>query len=262
MLFQLYLAAVRKNDISYSQRRRQVEKKECPFCKLDPERNPILWEGEGVVMLLSNPRLAPWHTLVVPRRHVSHLWDLSRSELEGLISIAVAFQERLIRAFSEQWESVGCDLRQNDRSFMPTDDRSVPEHLHFHLIPRTWQDALYEMVSKYVDQRLQKALVLGSSRADRRRRKIVLRLMGGEKQYMGWHGSDSRRPLFVISKDVILSEAKDPFFVTKRGFFAYIQNDKGPLSMTPFLSFRGEAEESFLFDGTRQDSSLTLRMTK
>ena len=123
---------------------------ECPFCKLDPERDPVLWRGGGVILLLSNPRLAPWHLLVVPERHVAHLWDLSKPERESLLDVAVGFQKRMMDVFSGSRDSpAGCDLVQHDRPFMPTDAVSVPGHLHLHLITRFWRDELYDKVSKY-----------------------------------------------------------------------------------------------------------------
>jgi diadenosine tetraphosphate (Ap4A) HIT family hydrolase len=122
----------------------------CPFCAIDSERNRILKSRERVVVILSNPRLMPGHTLVIPRRHVTSFTALTVDELGDLFGTAIHFQEKLKEVFTELWGvQAGCDLSQHDRPFMPTDRISVPIHLHIHLRPRGWCDGYYQEVLRH-----------------------------------------------------------------------------------------------------------------
>ena len=117
----------------------------CPFCAVDKEKNRILLETHSVIVILSNPRLMPGHTLVIPRRHVAAWTDLAAFAREELLETAIRFQGKLKRLHP----GGGCDLSQHDRPFMPTTKLTIPRHMHIHLRPRTWCDEFYEKVSKH-----------------------------------------------------------------------------------------------------------------
>ena len=121
----------------------------CPFCFINATRNPILYRGRFVVVILSNKRLMPGHTLVLPTRHVSTLTELSEEEFMELMLTARRFQAKIKTLWPDA--NPGCDLLQHDRPFMRGSSAAqgglaVPEHLHIHLRPRTWKDEYYEKV--------------------------------------------------------------------------------------------------------------------
>lgn len=118
---------------------------DCAFCPPKLVQDEVLEEKEHVFVKLSNPRLMPGHVLVIPKRHVSSLSELSPVERAELFDTAMALQEK-IKALSP---GNGCDLSQHDRPFMPTTKLTVPQHLHVHLRPRTWQDGYYQAVSRH-----------------------------------------------------------------------------------------------------------------
>lgn len=124
--------------------KKSKEQKPCPFCNIGQEKNRILKEGRHVIVILSNPRLMPGHTLVIPRRHVSTLGQLKPAERKELFDTAIAFQEKLIQVMGK---GSGCDWSQHDRPFMPTTQLTIPGHLHIHLRPRKWKDRFYRKVS-------------------------------------------------------------------------------------------------------------------
>jgi len=127
-----------------------MPKKPCPFCVINPRKNWILAEGREVVVFLSNPRLMRGHTIIIPRRHVATLAELTESERNELFATGIRFQEKIKAALSELWGvRVGCDFSQHDRSFMTPSRVSVPGHLHLHLRPRTKEDELYLRVQTY-----------------------------------------------------------------------------------------------------------------
>lgn len=115
----------------------------CPFCKIDPARNHTLQESEHVRVIFSNPRLMKGHLLVIPKRHVEQPWELSDIELKQIFSHIHDLQKRISSSLG-----TGCDIRQNYRPFMKQGRLKV-DHLHFHLLPRTFQDDLYEKSMKY-----------------------------------------------------------------------------------------------------------------
>ena len=125
---------------------------ECAFCLVDQKRNPILKDGRLVFVVLSNKRLILGHTLVIPKRHVSTLAELSNDERLELFETAIHFQEKIKALWS--LTGAGCDLSQHDRPFMRNTPAArsglaVPEHLHIHLRPRIWQDEYYERVLRH-----------------------------------------------------------------------------------------------------------------
>lgn len=115
----------------------------CPFCVIDQVRNRILQESENVRVIFSNPRLTKGHLLVVPKRHVERPWELEAAELKEIFQHIHDLQKKLSETLG-----TGCDIRQNYRPFMKQGRLKV-DHLHFHLLPRTFQDDLYERAMKY-----------------------------------------------------------------------------------------------------------------
>lgn len=106
----------------------------CPFCEL---KQRILVENDHAYLLLSNPRKVEGHTLVIPHRHVERPWELNAEELAGIFALVRLAQERLLGAFA-----TGIDTRQHYRPFLP-ESRFKVNHVHFHVLPRTFEDALY-----------------------------------------------------------------------------------------------------------------------
>ncbi|HJP96528.1 MAG TPA: HIT family protein [Candidatus Saccharimonadales bacterium] len=115
----------------------------CPFCGVDPVRNPTLEESEHVRVIFSNPRLVKGHLLVIPKRHVEQPWELTEVELKEIFTHIHRLQQKISSTLG-----TGCDIRQNYRPFMKQGRLKV-DHLHFHLLPRTFQDDLYEKSMKY-----------------------------------------------------------------------------------------------------------------
>ena len=108
----------------------------CAFCHPDP--SCILEETKDVLVMVSNPRLMKGHLLIIPKRHVERPWELDENESHELFTRIHHFQKKLSQSFG-----TGCDLRQNYRPFIKEGELKV-DHLHFHLLPRTFEDELYE----------------------------------------------------------------------------------------------------------------------
>lgn len=111
---------------------------DCPFCNVDLERTRILKEGKYTFVTLSNPRLVDGHLLVVPKRHVEAPFQLNEEERKELFDTVLEFQKKILSKFSS-----GCDIHQNYRPFQKQGQIKV-NHVHFHLIPREFEDELYQ----------------------------------------------------------------------------------------------------------------------
>jgi len=109
----------------------------CPFCDINPEKTRIL-DGTGLSFaVLSNPALLKDHTLVVPKRHVEKISELTEEELKDLLNLTIKMQSLILKKF------IGCDIRQNYRPFI-RQGRLKIDHMHFHLLPRESEDELYK----------------------------------------------------------------------------------------------------------------------
>ncbi|MGH7141631.1 MAG: HIT family protein [Minisyncoccia bacterium] len=116
----------------------------CPFC--DPKER-VFKENEHAYCLLSNPRLMPGHLLVIPKRHVEKPWELSDEEVRDIFSLIKFLQQKIVPALA-----TGVDVRQHYRPFLP-ESRTKVNHVHYHVLPRTFQDELWLKVESH-DQEL------------------------------------------------------------------------------------------------------------
>jgi len=69
----------------------------------------------------------PGHLLVIPKRHLEKLSELSKQEREELIDLIIEFTEKILNGLAR-----GCDIRQNYRPFQTENNLKV-DHLHIHL---------------------------------------------------------------------------------------------------------------------------------
>jgi ATP adenylyltransferase len=103
----------------------------CPSCNLLRER--ILYENELAVAIRDTFPVTLLHTLVIPKRHVTEIFDLSRPEIND-------YNELLSRAKKEIKEAdtkvTGFNIGINNGEVA---GQTVP-HCHIHLIPRRLGD--------------------------------------------------------------------------------------------------------------------------
>ena len=117
---------------------------DCPFCHIkEREQERVLEEREHVFVILSDPRLVPGHTLVIPKRHVERPSEMAPEERSELFDTLLEWQGRIMKLYSS-----GCDIRQNCRPFQPQ-DWIKQNHIHFHLQPREWKDEIWERFQKH-----------------------------------------------------------------------------------------------------------------
>jgi len=110
----------------------------CPFCHINKEKTRIIKEKKHIFVALSNPRLMPGHLLIIPKRHVEKLSELTEEEKNELFNTTIEFQEKILSK-----TACGCDIRINYRPFQKQDNLKI-NHLHVHLQPRELFDELYK----------------------------------------------------------------------------------------------------------------------
>ena len=123
---------------------------QCVFCNYD--KSKAIRESENSFTILSDPYLLKGHCLVVPKNHYENILEVPEDILIELIK-EVKEVERLLL---ERFGASGADIRQNYRPFQKENDLKV-NHLHFHIIPREFEDELYKesmVYEKYVFKEL------------------------------------------------------------------------------------------------------------
>lgn len=118
-----------------------MKEKTCAFC-YENDQSRVLYTGLYAKVIFSNPRLTKGHLLVIPIRHVEAPWELLEKENREIQKLIKKFQKLLSETIG-----TGCDLRENYRPFLQ-DSRLKKDHLHYHLIPRTLNDDIYEKTQK------------------------------------------------------------------------------------------------------------------
>src|SRR5690242_5427166 len=97
----------------------------CPFCELISKKSErVLLETKNSFVVLSNPKLMQGHLLVIPKRHVERLAELTRDELQDIISLTIKIQELILKEIAP-----GCDICEHFRPFIPDNSFKV-SHLH------------------------------------------------------------------------------------------------------------------------------------
>jgi len=109
---------------------------DCIFCRIIAGEIPSakVYEDENCYAFLDIGPLAWGHTLIVPRKHVERITEMSAEETATLMSVV----PRLAKAVLDATGAEGLNVLQNNGA---VSGQAVP-HLHVHLIPRDPGDGL------------------------------------------------------------------------------------------------------------------------
>jgi len=98
----------------------------CPFCYPSPDR--ILLQNELCLALYDGYPVSRGHTLIVPRRHVSSVFELSVEETAEIWKMVETARQVLLATEGAEAFNIGI----NDG---PAAGQTI-DHAHVHLIPR------------------------------------------------------------------------------------------------------------------------------
>jgi diadenosine tetraphosphate (Ap4A) HIT family hydrolase len=99
---------------------------ECPFCEL--LSTEWIASSESSVAFYDRYPISPQHTLVIPRRHVGSIFDLSEPELANLWQLVATVRLQLIATTDAREFNIGInDGLAAGQTVM---------HAHIHVIPR------------------------------------------------------------------------------------------------------------------------------
>ncbi len=126
---------------------------ECVFCRKQDDttyHNHILKSGEHCFVIMNIYPYNSGHLLVVPRRHVSELEDLSDQETTAISKTIVASCRCLKLAIHPQGFNIGLNLGRIAGA-------GISQHLHWHIVPRWSGDVNFMAVlaeAKVISQHL------------------------------------------------------------------------------------------------------------
>lgn len=113
------------------------EDRNCPFCKIvqgdDPDANEV-YRDEHVVAFIPPTPAALGHTMLIPRKHVTNIWELDEDTATRLASAAIGLADALRAAVHPEGLNV---IQSNGEAATQT-----VLHLHVHLVPRWSGDAM------------------------------------------------------------------------------------------------------------------------
>ena len=99
---------------------------ECPFCK--PDNKPIWFEDPAGIVIWDAFPISQGHALVVPKRHVATMYDLSIEMQTALWCLVDDTRNHLIARFHPDGFNIGLnDGEAAGQTVM---------HAHIHVIPR------------------------------------------------------------------------------------------------------------------------------
>ncbi|OGE72074.1 hypothetical protein A2617_02830 [Candidatus Daviesbacteria bacterium RIFOXYD1_FULL_41_10] len=98
----------------------------CVFCKIIRGEIPSakVFEDEDFLAFLTINPINPGHTLVIPKKHISYVFDMEDSELGKFLMVCKPIAKALEKAFNPKTGKIGIMVAGLE----------VP-HAHIHLIP-------------------------------------------------------------------------------------------------------------------------------
>jgi histidine triad (HIT) family protein len=112
-----------------------MKKEDCVFCKIihgDIQTSSKIYEDETIFAFLSNGPVNFGHTLIIPKDHVENVYEAGEDTLARL---GVAFK-KIATAVKKATNADGINIITNNERAAG----QVVFHLHFHVIPRYFND--------------------------------------------------------------------------------------------------------------------------
>ena len=115
--------------------------KPCTFCNIPKEE--IISETKFCYVLPDKYPISKGHILIVPKKHYENITEIPDKELFDIVKTIKKMEKKM----TEKLKVKGIDLRQNYRPFV-REGKLRKSHIHFHLIPRNFEDLVYKQQGK------------------------------------------------------------------------------------------------------------------
>jgi len=99
--------------------------KKCPFCEL--EKSEILKQNKHAILTLAKAPYTKDHLLVLPKKHVFKLNDLTKEEKDAL----EALEYYALKKLHKKHKNVSVLYREGNKKQV---GKSI-DHMHYHIIP-------------------------------------------------------------------------------------------------------------------------------
>jgi len=113
------------------------KEKGCIFCnrikKRSDSKNLIVYRGKKVIVILNKFPYNSGHSMVVPRRHLCSLSDLTDREAAEFFDVIRLTVDVTKNVFNPDSFNIGMNMGRGSGA-------GVPEHIHMHIVPRWNED--------------------------------------------------------------------------------------------------------------------------
>ena len=108
----------------------------CVFCEIikGEKKASVVYENETVLAFMDQRQANPGHVLVIPKEHFQDIYSLPEATGSDIMACLI----RMSRAVKEAFEAEGLNIWQSN-------GRAAGQevyHVHFHVHPRKFNDAL------------------------------------------------------------------------------------------------------------------------
>ncbi|MBP7854803.1 HIT domain-containing protein [Candidatus Babeliales bacterium] len=106
----------------------------CVFCslfddaELDAQRF-ILWKNQNIAVILNLYPYNGGHVMIIPKSHVSELYELSKFELQEVMLATAQSSKILKQALACEGINIGANIGRIAGA-------GIPQHVHVHIVPR------------------------------------------------------------------------------------------------------------------------------
>lgn len=83
--------------------------------------------------------LSKGHILIVTKKHYESIMEIPYNELCDIIKTIKQIEKKMVQKLGVK----GIDLKQHYRPFLK-EGKLVKKHVHFHLVPRSYNDQVYK----------------------------------------------------------------------------------------------------------------------
>jgi diadenosine tetraphosphate (Ap4A) HIT family hydrolase len=98
----------------------------CPFCAIPADR--IVEARAHAFAVLDAYPVSPGHTLVIARRHIPDVFDLTADEIADILRLVRSARDRIDRTLRPSGYNIGVNVGR--------DAGQTVMHLHVHVVPR------------------------------------------------------------------------------------------------------------------------------